>query len=99
MPHPAKILHKAILHCRVALRGCLCTPPLLCALNSAPPLCFAPSTLHPPYALYAQLCTPPLLCAVCSAGVHKILKLKSLNAYLGAKIGFDAEENEPSKVW
>ena len=21
------------------------------------------------------------------------------NAYLGAKIGFDAEENEPSKVW
>jgi hypothetical protein len=26
---------------------------------------------------------------------RKMLK----NAYLGAKIGFDAEENEPSKVW
>ena len=26
-------------------------------------------------------------------------KLMLQNAYLGAKIGFDAEENEPSKIW
>ena len=32
-------------------------------------------------------------CKSCSS--RKMLK----NAYLGAKIGFDAEENEPSKVW
>ena len=32
-------------------------------------------------------------CKSCSS--RKMLK----NAYLGAEIGFDAEENEPSKVW
>ena len=32
-------------------------------------------------------------CKSCSS--RKMLQ----NAYLGAKIGFDAEENEPSKVW
>ena len=26
-------------------------------------------------------------------------KIMLKNAYLGARIGFDAEENEPSKVW
>jgi len=34
-------------------------------------------------------------CKSCSS--RKMLQI--LNAYLGAKIGFDAEENEPSKVW
>ena len=32
-------------------------------------------------------------CKSCSS--RKMLQ----NAYLGSKIGFDAEENEPSKVW
>ena len=81
-----------------ALRPQLCNPPFLCGGMFAPPVCFAPSTLHPPYALYVLLCTPPLLCALCSAGVHKILKLKSLNASLLAIVAVHTAENEPSQV-
>ena len=42
-------------------------------------------------------------------GIQKVQRIANLvvleqstmlkNAYLGAKIGFDTEENEPSKVW
>ena len=54
----------------------------------------------------------PELCAkmrkgfrkICShfeiGAVQRIAKLvMPKNAYLGVRIGFDAEENEPSKVW
>ena len=33
------------------------------------------------------------------ANLVALEKIMLQNAYLGAKIGFDAEENEPSKVW
>ena len=40
------------MHPPSALRLQLCTPPLHCALNFAPPLSFAPPTLYPPLALH-----------------------------------------------
>ena len=69
-------------------------PPLLCALTFAPHLFFAGLALHPPSALRPQLCTPPLFCGLSFAGIKGFPKLKSLNAYLLAKIGADTAENE-----
>ena len=69
-------------------------PPLLCALTFAPHLFFAGLALHPPSALRPQLCTPPLFCGLSFAGIKGFPKLKSLNAYLRAKIGADTAENE-----
>ena len=73
-------------------------PPFALRRQLRTPLCFALSSLYPPYALHPLLCIPPLLCGLCSAGVHKILKLKSLNASLLAIVAVDTAENELSKV-